>query len=942
ESGWGRLTTNLDQFSDKMNNMGDTLTGFGQTMSMRVTAPIVATGGLALGAADKVEQAYRDIRVGTGATGEALDELEESFDNVFTSVPDGAEQVAGALANLNTFTGATGSVLEGLTKRVLDVSRLLKEDATQNAQTFGEALKQWQLPAEQGADVLDYMYKLTQDYGVGLGELNSQLTNYGSVLNNAGFEMDEAAHFMASLESNGIAVSRIMPGLNKAFRNWADEGKNSREELENIVETIVETEDKQKALSLATETFGAEGAQRLMTAIRNRAIPAFDELAEGAEGAKGSIETTAEETKTMGEEFAEIRNKAIRGLKPAGEILLTVARDHLPPLIEGVTNLAEWFDELDTSTQKTILSTAGFVAAIGPVSLVLGTTFKAISTVTGGMAALSGIIGRAGGAGLLGRIAGFGLGGPVGLAIGGLTALGAGIYAVKNRSEELSEVSYEKVRQMEDEINATDELITRFEELERQNKLTSDEMLEYMDVLDDLSSTSSPEKVEELTKKKEELEKQSGFTQDEMNEFLKLNDEIIEKSPSTAEAISEQGNAYADNLQALKELNREKREEMLMIAERDLMEALRNETQLLEDQARLEEEKSQALIDRQKAHDDYIEQLKIVNGIEQEQNDIQAEMQRLLELGYEEGDARIQQLIEEYGQLDDNRLQEQEKLDTLQEQLDTAKDIYNQKNDDLEQTREQLKEIDQLKYDYEALLLTQHDINFEKGRGLEAIDKEIQKLKDEKSELQELQGQNAGMTDEYQEQIEKIDEQIARLGRSRDTLKDMAYFADDLNNRLAQPINKPVNISAPDPGYRMLSYAEGTNHHPGGPAIVGEEGWELARYKNNWAALPLGIYDLPRGTQVFTHDESKQLMNALPAYADGVRPPSEFMKLLALIGKERHQPADSYGSSHSAGRESPTNITQHITIQSPEPVSPAEAARLQKKASRELAMELRW
>ncbi|MGP4074263.1 hypothetical protein ACTWQB_17350, partial [Piscibacillus sp. B03] len=40
ESGWGRLTTNLDQFSDKMNNMGDTLTGFGQTMSMRVTAPI--------------------------------------------------------------------------------------------------------------------------------------------------------------------------------------------------------------------------------------------------------------------------------------------------------------------------------------------------------------------------------------------------------------------------------------------------------------------------------------------------------------------------------------------------------------------------------------------------------------------------------------------------------------------------------------------------------------------------------------------------------------------------------------------------------------------------------------------------------------------------------------------------------------------------------------
>src|SRR5699024_7190882 len=121
---------------------------------------------------------------------------------------------------------------------------------------------------------------------------------------------------------------------------------NSREELEKVITTIAETEDKQKALSLATETFGEEGAQRLMTAIRNDAIPAFNDLGEGAEDAKGTISETTEETKTICEQFAELKNKAMIELQPLGEILLKLAKDALPPLIEGVTDLAEWFDNL--------------------------------------------------------------------------------------------------------------------------------------------------------------------------------------------------------------------------------------------------------------------------------------------------------------------------------------------------------------------------------------------------------------------------------------------------------------------------------------------------------------------------------------------------------------------------------------------------------------------
>jgi phage-related minor tail protein len=55
---------------------------------------------------------FRTIRVGTGATGAAFAELQDSFRNVAKEVPNDLGDVATAIAELNTRTGATGGELE--------------------------------------------------------------------------------------------------------------------------------------------------------------------------------------------------------------------------------------------------------------------------------------------------------------------------------------------------------------------------------------------------------------------------------------------------------------------------------------------------------------------------------------------------------------------------------------------------------------------------------------------------------------------------------------------------------------------------------------------------------------------------------------------------------------------------------------------------------------
>ncbi|WP_041336193.1 phage tail tape measure protein [Bacillus subtilis] len=71
------------------------------------------------------------------------------------------------------------------------------------------------------------------------------------------------------------------------------------------------------------------------------------------------------------------------------------------------------------------------------------------------------------------------------------------------------------------------------------------------------------------------------------------------------------------------------------------------------------------------------------------------------------------------------------------------------------------------------------------------------------------------------------------------------------------------------------AYAKGTDFHPGGRALVGEEGYELAHTPGiGTYVVGMGgpqIWDLPRGTSVLPHSQSKEVMaTGLPGYAGGV------------------------------------------------------------------------
>ena len=360
-----KIGANIAGFTKGMKKAEGKLGSFGSMASRAIPAVSTAIvgagaafGAFALSVGKDFQNVQASIVTATGASGESLDSLVQSATNVFKDVPVSADLAGQAIGTLNTLLGATGPTLEGLTAQVLEASKALGEDGAANADLFGKAMNQWGISAEQAGPQLDHLFKLTQDLGVGLSPLLTQMNKYGPVLNNLGLSFNEAADFMGRLEKNGIQVARVMPGLNKAMRDVAAGGGDMKTAINSAVTAIAAARTDTEALNIATKTFGAEGAQRMTVAIRDGNLSLTD-LGTSLAASEGAILSNAKKTRTLSDSFTLLSNGVSAAVAPLGTILVDAIQSviqYVQPLIDyvsqAVTAFIDWVkgnDDLQTA-----------------------------------------------------------------------------------------------------------------------------------------------------------------------------------------------------------------------------------------------------------------------------------------------------------------------------------------------------------------------------------------------------------------------------------------------------------------------------------------------------------------------------------------------------------------------------------------------------------------
>ena len=405
----------IDNLGKKMRRFGGQMQRAGRQLTASLTLPIAGAAFAAVRAGETIDGAMRTIAVGTGATGAALEGLKESFSAVFREVPQSAATVATVLADLNTVTAATGPTLEHLAVALLDSARVLGEEAAPNALKFARTLEQFAIPAEHGVEVLDMFFATAQRTGAGMGDLIGQAGTFAVVLKNVGFSLDESVALFGELSKGSIEVTRVMPGLNAAFRRWAGEGLDAKAMLVETIEAMRSAASRTESLNIATQAFGAEGASRLNDAVLEGKLN-LEAMETAVDGTAGAIAEASEGTETFSEHLATLRNRVSETLAPFGDELKRALEDFMPVVEAIADKLNDWgraFGALPTPVKNTVLAVGAFLAALGPVRWVIGALSGSIGSLIGIVTSFGGFL--------------FGTATKVGVVSTALTALGSSL-----------------------------------------------------------------------------------------------------------------------------------------------------------------------------------------------------------------------------------------------------------------------------------------------------------------------------------------------------------------------------------------------------------------------------------------------------------------------------------------------------------------------------------
>ena len=382
---------------EKVQAVGEKMTSVGTAMTKNVTAPIVGVGALAIKSFQDVDAGMDIIVQKTGATGDALADMQAQLEDITTTIPVGFEEAGTAIGEVNTRFGLTGDALETLSTQFLQFAQLNGTDVTNAVDSTQKALSAFGLSAEDATSLLDTLNAVGQATGVGMDTLLSGLVSNSAAFHEMGLSAEQSAWFMGEMETSGADASAVMSGLQKALKNATEDGVPLNQALSDLQNTILNGTDGMDGLTAAYDLFGKSGAQ-IYEAVKNGTID-FQNLGTAAADSAGSVAETFQGTLDPMDEWTTALNAAKIAGSDLGSAMQTAALPILQELTETIKELTAGFRALTPEEQQTIVKAAAVVAAIGPILAVggklvtgIGALIKVIPIMGGAMEAVGALV----------------------------------------------------------------------------------------------------------------------------------------------------------------------------------------------------------------------------------------------------------------------------------------------------------------------------------------------------------------------------------------------------------------------------------------------------------------------------------------------------------------------------------------------------------------------
>lgn len=428
----------LKTWGSALTDVGNKAKKVGESMTKNLTVPILGIGASALTAWKQMDAGMDIVVKKTGATGEALKDMEVIVKNLGKTVPTSFENIGEAVGEVNTKFGVTGQDLEDLSAKFLKFADINDTDITSSVDGVQKALAAYGLEAKDAGHMMDVLTAISQKTGVSVDDLEAGLVKNAAAFQEMGLSADQAIALMGQMEMSGADSSAIMAALRKELKSAAADGTDMNTALAELQDQILNGTDGMDGLTLAYKMFGKNGDQ-VYNAVKNGTLD-FKDLGAASVECGGLVEETFDATKSPLENFQTSLNALIELGYEIGNAIMPVIQQGLEMVIPYIEQATEWWNSLDESQQDFIVKAALVVAAIGPVVSAIGTIISVGGTLLS----------------VLGTVVGT-LGGPVTLAIGAVVAAGVLLYknwdTIKQKAGELWKTVTDKFEEIKKGIS---------------------------------------------------------------------------------------------------------------------------------------------------------------------------------------------------------------------------------------------------------------------------------------------------------------------------------------------------------------------------------------------------------------------------------------------------------------------------------------------------------
>lgn len=310
-SAWG---LDLGKFYDKGSSMFQSFgvdidkfaSHFG--MSGKLMSAIVACVTALVKLGQEMDEARAEIVKGTGAIGDALDDLEASAKQALVQgVGASVKQTGKLIADLNTRFGMTGKTLEKTAVEFGHFAKATGVDVGNAVNNIADVMARWNVPMEKSKDLMNQLTKASQISGASVDELVSAVNSGSVYFEQFGFNLTESIAMLSSFRKSGIQTSTVMTGLRTALSKFSKEGKDAKTAFAEVTKQIKSAENETEAMNIAVNTFGTKAGAEMFKAIRSGSA-SLEEFTGELRNAGYALDDTYDAVRTSKDAMADLKN----------------------------------------------------------------------------------------------------------------------------------------------------------------------------------------------------------------------------------------------------------------------------------------------------------------------------------------------------------------------------------------------------------------------------------------------------------------------------------------------------------------------------------------------------------------------------------------------------------------------------------------------------------